>query len=67
MKQSKLRFHGDGSAGQVRVWEKREEDWRVFWKSQGGKEGFAKSGDVVVGGAFTHENAGFSKFLKFSL
>jgi len=50
-KQSKLRFPGDDSFGDATMWEKREESWASFWKRRGGKEGFAKNGDTIVGGA----------------
>ncbi|KXN83896.1 hypothetical protein AN958_00976 [Leucoagaricus sp. SymC.cos] len=52
VKQSKLRFTGDGLFGDARTWERREENWKTFWKAQGGKEGFANSGDIIVGETF---------------
>ncbi|KAF9455059.1 hypothetical protein P691DRAFT_800071 [Macrolepiota fuliginosa MF-IS2] len=52
VKQSKLRFPGDGAFASSAVWEKREGDWRAFWRSRGGKEGFVKSGSIVVGETF---------------
>lgn len=52
VRQSKLRFPGDGSSGDASVWEKREENWTSFWRGQGGKDGFAKNGDIIVGETF---------------
>lgn len=49
IKQSKLRFPGSSFRDSV-AWEKRAEDWNLFWKSTGKKEGFAKSGDIIIGG-----------------
>jgi hypothetical protein len=33
-------------------WQKREEDWKAFWKARGGKEELSKGGKAVVGGKY---------------
>jgi hypothetical protein len=50
VKQSKLRFPGADPFRDSVAWEKRAEDWNFFWKSLRKKEGFAKSGDIIIGG-----------------
>lgn len=49
-KQTKLRFPDDNSRGETSVWNQRKDDWKAFWKSQGGKEGFVPSSSVSTGG-----------------
>jgi len=46
----RLRFLGDSGNGDNDVWSAREEDWKAFWKSQGGKESVAKTGKVSTNG-----------------
>ena len=46
----RLRFMGDNGNGNNDVWSAREEDWKAFWKSQGGKESVAKAGKVSTNG-----------------
>jgi trafficking protein particle complex subunit 8 len=46
----RLRFLGDNGNGDNDVWSTREEDWKAFWKSQGGKESVAKTGKVGTNG-----------------
>jgi hypothetical protein len=47
----RLRFLGDnGDGDDDDVWSAREQDWKAFWKSQGGKESVAKAGRVSTNG-----------------
>ena len=45
-----LRFLGDNGDEDSNVWSAREQDWKAFWTSQGGKEGVAKAGRVSTNG-----------------
>ena len=46
----RLRFQGDNGNGDNDVWSAREQNWKAFWKSQGGKESVAKAGKVSTNG-----------------
>jgi trafficking protein particle complex subunit 8 len=48
-RQIRLRLPRDITDGEPSLWEKREEDWKFFWKSRG-KEGLRKSGKAAVDG-----------------
>ncbi|XP_006454644.1 hypothetical protein AGABI2DRAFT_182617 [Agaricus bisporus var. bisporus H97] len=52
VRQSKLRFPGADPFRDSVAWEKRAEDWNMFWKSTGKRESFAKSGDIIIGESF---------------
>lgn len=46
----RVRFLGDNGGGDNDVWSAREQDWKSFWKSLGGKESVAKAGKVSTNG-----------------
>ncbi|KAF8898889.1 ER-golgi trafficking TRAPP I complex 85 kDa subunit-domain-containing protein [Infundibulicybe gibba] len=50
-KQTRVRL-GRTPDGVQDEWEKREEDWRTFWRARGGKEALTKSGQAAVGEMF---------------
>ncbi|CAA7259922.1 unnamed protein product [Cyclocybe aegerita] len=45
-KQSRLRHSEDGADSDADVWATRQEDWKTFWRSQGGKESVVPAGKV---------------------
>jgi len=49
-RQTCLRLPHDNSYAEPVEWQKREDNWKEFWKSHGGKEDLAKGGKAVVGG-----------------
>jgi hypothetical protein len=48
-RQTRLRLPRDITEGEPSVWEKREEDWKSFWRTRG-KEGLQKNGKAAVDG-----------------
>ncbi|KAJ3516458.1 hypothetical protein NLJ89_g1109 [Agrocybe chaxingu] len=45
-KQSRLRHSGDDTGSDADIWATRQEDWKTFWRSHGGKESVAPAGKV---------------------
>ncbi|TFY79762.1 hypothetical protein EWM64_g4249 [Hericium alpestre] len=50
-KQTRVRLPGESVGGNATVWDKREETWRSYWKSQG-KEGLQSTGKAPVNEMF---------------
>lgn len=63
VKQTHIRFPGDAFEGDSVEWDKREEDWKVFWASRG-KERLEKSGKAAVDGP-SYSFLSFSFFCVF--
>ncbi|KAH9486608.1 hypothetical protein JR316_0000673 [Psilocybe cubensis] len=51
-KQCRIRISGDITNGNSDVWQNRQEDWRSFWKSKGGKEILLPGGKVSTNELF---------------
>ncbi|KDR85341.1 hypothetical protein GALMADRAFT_234163 [Galerina marginata CBS 339.88] len=51
-KKTRIRFPGDDANGDTDVWANRQEDWKAFWRSRGGKESVTPGGKVSTNELF---------------